>query len=123
MKVLVCADNPRRHEMFLPLTWLGHAVVCAPTVVTALELLDQKGGWDVICLDHDFRGAVDDSEAPEEITGRALARHIAGMAKRPGLIVIHTANARGGDAMMKLLLDAGILNVRREPLSNIFITR
>ena len=107
--------------MFVPLTWLGHTVVCAPTVVTALELLAEKD-WDIICLDHDFRGPVDDFDALEEITGRTLARRIADGVDRPSLVVVHTANKRGGDAMMKLLLDAG-LNARREPLSNVFIVR
>ena len=119
MRVLVCDDNPMRHEMFVPLTWCGHVVVIASSVEAALEMLDKKG-WDVVCLDHDFRGPVDDGDAPEEITGRALARRIAEMPDRPSLVVVHTANKRGGDAMMKLLLNAG-LNARREPLSNVFI--
>ena len=121
MKILVCDDNPVRHEMFKPLTWLGHTVVCASTVALALEMLNTKS-WDVVCLDHDFRGMVDDFEQPEELTGRALARRVASLFVHPGLVVVHTANGRGGDAMMKLLLDAS-LNAHREPLSNIFITR
>ena len=120
MRVLVCDDNPMRHEMFVPLTWFGHVVVIASTVEASLEMLDKKGcGWDVVCLDHDFRGAIDDSDAPEEITGRALARRVVGMFIHPSLVVVHTANKRGGDVMMKLLLDAN-LNARREPLSNVF---
>ena len=79
-----------------------------------------KESWDVVCLDHDFRGALDDFEQPEELTGRALARRVTALFVHPGLVVVHTANGRGGDAMMKLLLDAS-LNAHREPLSNILL--
>ena len=110
-----------RHEMFVPLTWLGHTVVWASTVPIAQEFI-AGGLWHMVALDHDFRGLLDDFEQPEEITGRALARQIASLDKNkmPGLVAIHTMNKRGGDVMEQMLRDAG-LNVCRQSLSNVFI--
>ena len=121
MNILVCDDNPMRHEMFVPLTWLGHTVVWVSIVSVAQSLIAERF-WDMISLDHDFRGLLDDSEQPEEITGRALARQIASLDKnkRPALVAIHTMNKRGGDVMEQMLRDAG-LNVCRQSLSNVFV--
>lgn len=118
MKVLVCDDNPHRFEYFRPFLWIGHTVVCANTIERSLDLLNQS--WDIVSLDHDFRGSQDDSEAEETLTGRVLARRITEFTEKPDLVVIHSMNVRGGDAMMKLLLDADV-KVLRDPLPNIFL--
>ena len=106
--------------MFLPLTWLGHTVVWASNVSIARSFIIERS-WDMISLDHDFRGLLDDFEQPEEITGRALARQIAALDKHkmPALVAIHTMNKRGGDVMEQMLRDAGV-NVCRKSLSNVF---
>lgn len=56
MKMLVLDDSDERLEAFRKNNH-GLEVVCVKTAKEAIAEL-QKGGWDIVCLDHDLGGKV-----------------------------------------------------------------
>lgn len=118
MNALIADDNPLRHECFRVLEALGWTVHHAGTVEAAQAFLENET-YQLVALDHDFT-ATDCMTLPEEATGRGLAKKVAGLAVKPPLVIVHTANVAARAIMVKTLADAGI-RVCVMPLSNVFL--
>lgn len=122
MRALVADDNQLRWEAYRVLEVLGWELQWARTAeVAALRLRDFN--FDLVALDHDFKGARDCFEDPPETTGRSLAQAVAELEpkRRPKYVVLHSANVRGREAMARTLMDGGVPFVI-QPLSNVLFS-
>ena len=119
-RVLVSDDNVNRVAYYQVLMVLGAVVVWAPTALETARVLQEGEPFDLVALDHDFRAA-DCIADPEESTGRGTAKVIAALPpeKRPPIVLLHSANAAGREAMAAILRSAGIEPVVA-PLPNLF---
>lgn len=121
MKILVADDNPLRVDYYRVLVHLDWALLWATTAEAGAESITRGSPYDILALDHDFRPA-DCFADPAETTGRGLATAVASLPveKRPRLVIIHSANVLGRQAMEATLRGVGIEPVV-SPLPNIFV--
>ena len=98
VRILFLDDAQKRHEAFDRLS-KGHQVDHVYTVHEAITALETNPRYDLASLDHDLDGRhMVASEDPS--TGYWVAKHIAGMSKRPNSVQIHTWNGAGAHRML-----------------------
>lgn len=123
MRILVLDDDKERHQAFAR-NFDGHDVVHVETYDSALAALLKQPRFDVVYLDHDLNDfeaqsyAPGDSmyEGPRELDGQDVAVFMARElpeSKHPELVVVHSWNPSGADAMVSTLRRANF-SVRRE---------
>lgn len=110
MKILFLDDNKERHAAFRRMS-IGDNVDYAFSATEAISMLDKAPEpYDVASLDHDLDEYAQMGQTPRELTGEAVAKHIALMSatRRPKKIVVHSFNGTGAAKMIAALRDAGV---------------
>ena len=107
MKILILDDCEFRHAAFTEKFGKpGYELTHVRTAQEAINRL-KAGGFDVVFLDHDLGGQV--FVASGAGTGYEVADWLAkNEAQKPAVVVIHTLNPAGQDAMKKALPDAAL---------------
>lgn len=115
MRILFLDDNENRHRSFLAQN-IGHVVVPVYKARHAINALEMYEPFDVASLDHDLDWQATAGLEPLEETGLTVARHIASMPpeRRPKMVIVHSFNPVGAQAMYDVLAEAGV-NVARGP--------
>ena len=102
MRVLILDDAPERHMAFAE-RLLGEEVTHVYLHESAVAVLKVEFSFDRVYLDHDLGTTA---------TGYDTAKFIAvelPKEKRPRLVVVHTNNPIGGDRMLRILQDGGVV--------------
>lgn len=118
MRVLFLDDDRERHRAFKA-NAIGHDLVQAWSYEEALAALAGER-FDQVFLDHDLSDqAAMGQPRPGERTGLDVAILVATLPdeKRPHLVIIHSYNPDGARRMHRVLADAGMRNVYREPFN------
>lgn len=99
MNILLLEDNPHRITFFQNGLKKHKLTICrhAKSAIKALK----DGQFDLIFLDHDLGGEPVDPD--DENCGSEVARFIVDQSIAGGLIVLHTENRAGREAMAALL--------------------
>ena len=110
MKILIVDDDDARHQNFASRFADRADLYHAYGYPSAVDALD-RSVFDLILLDHDLCIASTESCGPygRELTGQDVARYIAELPKvwRPKQIIVHSWNAAGAKAIMRILQAAG----------------
>lgn len=101
MRVLVVDDSEERQVWFAR-EWKGHEVVAAVSALEATRALEGDR-FDVVTLDYDLG----DCSPCGSVVAHFIA-HDLPPEKRPGQIILHSANPIGARDMATRLHDAGI---------------
>jgi CheY-like chemotaxis protein len=110
-RVLILDGNPGRHARFdkmLPQAARSHAY----TADQAVASLEESPAFDVVFLDHDLPKSAELLNVSDLGTGLDVAVYIAkelSMAKKPGLVWIHSHNPEGRLKMARVLRSAGLV--------------
>lgn len=103
MNILILEDSQERQVQFKK-NLVGHSVVFCEEVSQAKKSLI-SGKWDILFLDHDLGGKVNQSSA--EGTGWEIAKFISENPNfKPTHIILHSLNYDGRRNMKNLLPDA-----------------
>lgn len=118
-RILALDDMEVRHHAFRH--WFrNHTLDEAKDAPSAITLLDNFD-YDLVMLDHDLAEehyltlseGLSESRLPGQDeykpgTGMDVAKHIAGMKSKPGMVIIHSYNPGGRAAMAQVLREAGV---------------
>ena len=102
LNILLLEDNGHRITFFKNGLTAHKLTICKHARAAKQAL--KKQAFDVVFLDHDLQGKPEDPSSDN--CGTEVARYIADREIAVGLIVLHTENPVGRDAMEELLPDS-----------------
>ena len=101
MRILVLDDDRSRLSEFKR-KLIGHVGYCVETAEEAIEKLSEGDLFEIVYLDHDLGGKINQPSGPG--TGYKVAEWLSKHPDRkPAKIIIHSFNAPGATKMLEIL--------------------